>query len=198
MLDYNSFLREMNNLNIKKYGRIIILMGENHTTKDCMREYNKIIKRQTNLINSVRRKYLPRQLAFYSEAPNEVKQFIMEDTNMHSSVVIKDTIQKIGKEQVFLSSIKYSDREKYGNCNDKYAKDILKIFSLKSDVKCVIVSIGLLHVIDVLKQLKLLSPLVNIIAVNTCLNVQTIKLYNQMKKECPQKLSLVKPFFDLI
>ena len=129
-------------------------------------EYNKIIEKQKIIYESLVQKYGKEHTYFYSEAPENYRTQVLSDTSMSSSIVVQDIMRK-NPDKVIFSSVTTYNREEQGDCDNKYALDIAKIYK-KPDTLCVIAVVGFTHV-EKIKEwlLRFLKNEVKIIIINT-------------------------------
>ena len=117
-------IEELDGINPEE--KTIILMGELHTVIYDRENYDKIIKKQKKIINTVIQRIGKNKTAFYTEVPNEVRDDFMIIDTFNSSIIAQFVDKK--KIPIKFSSVSFNDRTKCGDCNDKYARDILDIF----------------------------------------------------------------------
>jgi hypothetical protein len=165
--------------------KTIILMGESHTLKTNLIEYNNIIKKQKQIIDLVLSKFGQDKTYCYSEAPKEYRDLALGTDYISSSVISQYTIKKI---PIKFSNITTCDREN-SQCNDKYSDDILSIFDEETHINCIIAVIGLLHVSELKQFINIKRPDIKIIIVNTVSNEQLLPLN---MKEYPALIELLK------
>jgi hypothetical protein len=188
-------LSELDSLDVSI--KTIILMGESHTDKKIISEYLTIIKKQKEIVNLVVDKFGPDKTYFYSEAPEEFRETVLETDNYSSSVIVQYAKTKI---PIKLSSITACDRED-SSCDDKYSHDILSIFDKNSKINCIIVQIGLFHIPELKRLIISKRPDIKIIIVNTLSNKQLEPLIpyiindqsiiNLLTIELPYELSFI-------
>jgi hypothetical protein len=176
-------LSELDSLDVSI--KTIILMGESHSFKTDLIEYNNIIKKQKLIIDLVLSKFGQDKTYFYSEAPKEFRDNALGTDYFSSSVISQYTITKI---PIKFSNITTCDREN-SQCDDKYSDDILSIFDEESHINCIIVAIGLLHVSELKQFINIKRPDIKIIIVNTVSNKQLLPLN---MKEYPALIELLK------
>ena len=161
-------LEELDKLDIRK--KTIILMGELHTSKTDNAEYLNIIKKQKNIIDNVVKKIGENKTYFYSEAPIGLIDKVLRTDNYsssnYSSSVIVQYVNFRTNIPIKYSSISLCDRET-GSCNNEYSDDILSIFAINPEIKCIIVAIGLLHVPELKRLINEKQSDINIIIINT-------------------------------
>ena len=133
-------LSKLDSLDVSE--KTIILMGECHTNKSDISEYFNIIQKQKKIINSTVAKFGSDATYFYSEAPKEFIEKVLNTDDYSSSVVVQYALTTIS---VKLSSITKCHRI-MGDCDDEYVDDILSIFDENSEINCIVVAIGLLHI----------------------------------------------------
>jgi len=156
-------LEELDKLDIRK--KTIILMGELHTSKTDNAEYLNIIKKQKNIIDNVVKKIGENKTYFYSEAPIGLIDKVLRTDNYSSSVIVQYVNFRTNI-PIKYSSISLCDRET-GSCNNEYSDDILSIFAINPEIKCIIVAIGLLHVPELKRLINEKQSDINIIIINT-------------------------------
>lgn len=152
---------ELNILDVSK--KTIVLMGELHTLKLNVFDYNNVIDKQIQIIDLVKNKFGENNTFFYSEAPDEYKDRVLKDNNIHSSVIVQYAKTII---PIKLSNVTTCDRD-ISSCDEKYADDILSIFNDNENINCIIVAIGLLHIPELKKFIYEKRPDIQIIVVNT-------------------------------
>ncbi len=167
--------------------KTIILMGEFHTDKKIMSEYLNIIRKQKEIVNLVVDKFGQDKTYFYSEAPEEFRGKVLETDNYSSSVIVQYAKTKI---PIKLSSITTCDRED-SSCDDKYSHDILSIFDENSEINCIIVEIGLLHIPELKKIIISERPDIKIIIVNTVSMKQLVPLIPEINRRYPSVMDLL-------
>ena len=151
-------LSEIEGLDISQ--KTIILVGEFHTHKRDVVQYNKIVRKQLDIIDKTIQKFGVDKTYIYSEAPKESERMILTTDDYHPSVIIqRATIP------VKLSSITSCDRQG-SSCNNEYADDILSIFT-EPRIDCVIAILGLLHIPEIGKIIHEKRPDIKIVVVNT-------------------------------
>jgi len=156
-------LEELDKLDIRK--KTIILMGELHTSKTDNAEYLNIIKKQKNIIDNVVKKIGENKTYFYSEAPIGLIDKVLRTDNYSSSVIVQYVNFRTNI-PIKYSSISLCDRDT-GSCNNEYSDDILSIFAINPEIKCIIVAIGLLHVPELKRLINEKQSDINIIIINT-------------------------------
>jgi hypothetical protein len=176
--------------------KTIVLMGEIHEHERNNTDYNMIIKKQKKIIDLLNAKYNG-HLYFYTEAPNSIKNRVLKDTLISSSIVAQYANSLM---RIKFSSLDVCDR-KDSSCDDAYADDILDIFSKNPDVTCVVVAVGLLHLPELKKELNMMSPDTKVICVNTISREQLKKvfpaLFEAKKYDFIRFLQKDEPTFDL-
>jgi hypothetical protein len=200
--------KKLTKKNIKKIGgklselysldvsiKTIILMGDLHTDKKFMSEYLNIIRKQKEIVNLVVDKFGQDKTYFYSEAPEEFREKALNTDNFSSSVITQYAKTNI---PIKLSSITICDR-KYSNCDDKYRDDILSIFDENSEINCIIVVIGLLHIPELKRLIIDKRPDIEIIIVNTVSNKQLRPLIPEITRIYPSVIDLltIEPSYEL-
>lgn len=179
-------LSELDSLDVSV--KTIILVCDYHEKKEILSEYLDIIKKQKEIINVVLNKFGQDKTYFYSEAPEEFRELVLESDNLSSSAIAQYAITKL---PVKFSNITHCDRRN-NQCNNKYLHDILSIFDNNSNINCIIVIIGLLHV----PYLKILIndqlPDIKIIIVNTISTNQLNPLIREMTRRYPPVIDLLK------
>ena len=122
----------------------------------------------------------------------------MSDTDISSSIVVQDIMRK-NPDKIILSSVTDSNRKEEGDCDNKYALDIAKIYK-KPDAKCVIAVVGFKHV-EKIKEwlLRFLKNEVKIIIINTVSQFNIDKLMPVIRRERPDLLELLEkePPYDI-
>ncbi len=177
--------------------KVIILVGETHQLIENRIEYQKIIKKQKTIYDSLVQKYGKEHTYFYSEAPEENRTEVLSKTDISSSIVVQDIIRK-NPDKVILSSVTFCNREEEGDCDNKYALDIAKIYK-KPDAKCVMAVVGLLHVEKIKEWLQRFLKEVKIIIINTVSQSNIDKLMPEIRKHRPDLLGLLvkEPPYDI-
>ena len=167
-------LLELKNLvDISK--KTIILVGEVHTHITIHPEYDNSIRKQKDIIDLVNAKFGKDKTYFYSEAPCAFQQQVLE-TKIYSACVV---VQYAKMEMpVKLSTICAETRDEKGMCDSEYSDDILSIFNKNADVDCIIVQIGLAHIVELKKHIIEKRPDINIIIVNTASQDQITRLHS--------------------
>jgi hypothetical protein len=183
-------IAELDTIELDTIEKVIVLIGELHTTKTNSIDYNNIIRKQERIIDILNSKYL-NSIYFYSEIPEENRDQIFKNDTIHSLVVASKTILK--KIPTKLSTVTSNDREIYGDCNDLFANDILNIFSTNPSTKCIVVAIGLLHLPELKKILLSKYPTIKIVMINTLSNEQIISIKPIVRRDKPSFL----PFLDI-
>jgi len=153
-------LSEIEGLDISQ--KTIILVGELHTRKRDVVQYNKIIRKQFDIIDKTIQKFGLDKTYLYSEAPKEAERMILTTDDPHASVIIQRAITML---PVKLSSITSCDRQG-SSCDNEYADDILSIFT-EPQIDCVIAILGLLHIPEIGKIIHEKRPDIKIVVVNT-------------------------------
>lgn len=166
-------LSELDYLN--PHQKTIILVGELHTRKFDILEYNNIIRKQKEIIDKVKDTFGADKTYFYSEAPKEFEHIALTTDDIHSSVVLQYARTVVPTK---LSSITSCHRAA-GSCDREYADDILSIFG-NHEINCVIVSIGLLHVPRLYEFIRQMQPDIKIVIVNTVSSAQFMPLIPDM------------------
>jgi hypothetical protein len=172
--------------NLDNSTKTIILMGEFHTLKRNILDYNKIIKKQKQIINLAVDKFGQDKTYFYSEAPEEYREAVFNTDGISASIIAQYANTKI---PIKLSSITVCDREG-SSCDEKYSQDILSIFDENLNINCIIVAIGLLHIPELKKYLNK-RPDIKIITVNTVSQNQINPLIPKIKIEYPSVIDLL-------
>ncbi len=178
--------------------KVIILVGETHQLIENRLEYDKIIKKQKTIYDSLVQKYGKEHTYFYTEAPEEIRTRALSDTGISSSIVVQDIIRK-NPDKVIFSSVTNCNRDEEGYCDNKYALDIAKIYK-KPDAKCVIAVVGLLHVEKIKEWLqRFLKVEVKIIIINTVSQSNIDNLMSEIRKHRPDLLELLvkEPPYDI-
>ena len=139
-------------------------MGENHTRDVDKDEFDEVILKQKQIIDILLDKF-GSSLYFYTEAPDIDKDLLLKRNDIHSSVIAQYAIKK--KLPVKFSSLNVWDRLQKGACDEQYIDDINKIFLEHPETMCVLVEIGLFHVMKMKEILQTTYPDINIIIVNT-------------------------------
>jgi hypothetical protein len=196
---YNKYLKYSNKLNKYMMGgnlselydldvskKTIILMGESHTDKKNISEYSNIIKKQKAIINMGVYQFGEKKTYFYSEGPEENRKLLLETDNYSSSVIVQYAITKI---PIKLSSVTFCDREGSA-CDEKYSHDILSIFDENSEINCIIVQIGLIHIPE-LKRFLNRRPDLKIIIVNTVSKEHLDRLIPEITRLYPSVIDLL-------
>jgi len=154
----------------------IILIGEQHINreKDIV-EYYQIIRKQREIIDLCIDIFGEDETCFYSEAPEGQKELVLRDDIISSSVVVQYAATKIPTK---FSRVNWLDRNE-GNSDDKYCDDILSVLDRYPNFKCIIVAIGILHILE-LKRYIMYSvvPTTQIIIVNTAPEKQLTLMKN--------------------
>jgi hypothetical protein len=164
-------------------------MGEYHVDKiKDSQYYINIIRKQKEIINLCIDKFGQDKTYFYSEAPEEHTRLVLA-TDMYSSAVIAQYAKT--KIPIKLSSITGCDRRYKGYCDDKYCDDILSIFDNNSEINCIIVAIGLLHIPELKRFIISRRPDIKIIIVNTVSEKQLNPLIPEIKKQFPSVIDLL-------
>jgi len=186
-------LSELDSVDISK--KTIILIGELHTNKTDLSQYFNIIRKQKEIIALSLDKFGEDKTYFYSEAPEQFRQLILETDNYSSSVIVQYAITKI---PIKLSSITSCDRTD-SSCDDKYADDILSIFDENSNINCITVAIGLLHVPELKRIINEKRPDIKIIVINTVSDKQLNPLIPEVRRKHPLVIDLlrVEPPYEL-
>jgi len=162
-------LLELKDLDISK--KTIILVGEIHTHIAVQPQYNNIIRKQKDIIDRVNAKFGKNKTYFYSEAPCAFQQQVLETEIYSACVVVQYANSKM---PIKLSNI-CNEREEKGMCDSEYADDILSIFDKNVEVDCIIVQIGLAHILELKKHIEK-RPDINIIIINTASQDQITRL----------------------
>ena len=179
-------LSELNSLDVSI--KTIILMGECHTDKRNMSEYHNIIRKQKEIVNLVVDKFGLDKTYFYSEAPQEARQQVLKTDEYSSCVVIQYAQQT--KIPIKLSSI--TCHRVHGGCNEEYSRDILSIFNDNSNINCIIVAIGLLHIPELKGFIGSIRPDIRIIIVNTVSKRQLTPLIPEIIEKHRSVIDLLK------
>lgn len=186
-------LAELDGLDNSK--KTIILMGELHTNKTDTVQYFNIIRKQKEIIALSLAKFGEDKTYFYSEGPEQFRDLILGTDNYSSSVIVQYATTKM---PVKLSSITSCDRTD-SSCDNKYADDILSIFDENSNINCITVAIGLLHVPELKRIINEKRPDIKIIIVNTVSNKQLTPLIPEVRRKHPLLMDLlrVEPPYEL-
>jgi len=178
-------LSEIDSLDVSK--KTIILIGETHTDKREKSQYFNIIRKQKEIINLAIDKFGQDKTYFYSEAPEEFLKLILETDDYSSNVIAQYAKTKI---PIKLSSITRCDRGE-GQCDNKYCDDILSIFDNNSEINCIIVAIGLMHIPELKRFIISKRPDIKIIIVNTVSEKQLNPSIQQIKIHFPSVIDLL-------
>jgi hypothetical protein len=180
-------LSELDSLDVST--KTIILVCDYHEKKINSIEYLDIIKKQKQIIDLVLSKFGQDKTYFYSETPKDFKDLVLKSDNFSTSAIAQYAITKL---PVKFSSITHCDRRNGNQCNYEYSNDILSIFDENSNINCIIVIIGLLHI----PYLKILIndqlPDIKIIIVNTLSNNQLNPLIQTMAIKYPPVIKLLE------
>jgi hypothetical protein len=180
-------LSELDSLDVSI--KTIILMGECHTDKKNMSEYRNIIRKQKEIVNLVVDKFGLDKTYFYSEAPQDARELVLKTDNYSSCVIVQ--YAKETQIPIKLSSITACHRV-HGGCNEEYSRDILSIFNDNSNINCIIVAIGLLHIPELKGFIGSIRPDIRIIIVNTVSNRQLTPLIPEITEKHPSVIDLLK------
>ena len=170
--------------------KVVIIMGEYHTPSLEYENFCEVIDAQKDIINLAIQKYSSEKTIFYSEVPEENRNQVFKDVIYHSSFIVQNTSNKI---KVVLSSVGVDDREK-GSCDILYANDVERIFTQNSNIECIVVAIGLLHVLPLSSALKTFLPEIEIVMYNTCTLSQIMKITPALKEFHPEVLCFLKDY----
>jgi len=142
-------------------------MGEQHIKITDRRNYDEIIEKQKQIIDTLLSK--PGNLHFYSESPCDMADKLMTKDGISSCIVAQYANSK--QIPLHFSKVTLCDR-KEGMCDQEYAKDIYSIFNEKPETSCLVAAVGLLHVSLIKEMLELLyeENNIQIIIVNTVSN----------------------------
>jgi hypothetical protein len=178
-------LSEIDSLDVSK--KTIILICDAHTDKREKSEYFNIIRKQKEIINLAIDKFGQDKTYFYSEAPEKFLKRILETDDYSSSVIAQYAKTKI---PIKLSSITRCDRDE-GQCDNKYCDDILSIFDNNSEINCIIVAIGLMHIPELKRFIISKRPDIKIIIVNTISEKELNPSIQQIKIHFPSVIDLL-------
>ena len=183
-------LLELEDLDISK--KTIILVGEVHTHITIQPQYNNAIRKQKDIIDRVIAKFGKNKTYFYSEAPCAFKEHVLETKIYSACAVVQYANSKM---PIKLSNICDNKREEKGMCDCEYADDILSIFDKNIEVDCIIVQIGLAHIVELKKHIEK-RPEINIIIVNTASPDQITRLWHVLTNtwEGFELLEIEKPY----
>ena len=169
-------------------------MGELHTSKTDKIEYLNIIKKQKQIIDNVLKQFSKNTTYFYTEAPLEFKKIVLETDNYSSSVIVQYVNDYI---PIKYSNVSLCDRET-SRCDNEYSDDILSIFDINPEIKCIIVQIGLLHVPEVKRLINKKQSTINIIIINTLSIEQLIPIVPQLTSNMSMRELLInEPSYEL-
>ena len=154
----------------------VVLIGEVHTHVSDFQAYNRIIEKEKNIIDYLVHSFGRNNTYLYSETPAEcLEQALINKTISSCEIVRYGFVSKI---KTKLSSINVRDRYK-GQCDAEYADDILSIFTNQS-INCIIVVIGLAHLLQLKHEIQTKSPNTKTVMVNAASSEQ---ITQQMIKE---------------
>jgi hypothetical protein len=186
-------LAELDGLDVSK--KTIILIGELHTNKTDTEQYFNILRKQKEIIALCLAKFGEDKTYFYSEGPEQFRELILGTDDYSSSVIVQYAQTRM---PVKLSSITSCDRRN-SSCDDEYADDILSIFYENSNINCITVAIGLIHIPELKRIINEKRPDIKIVIVNTVSDKQLIPLIPDVRRMHPLVMDLlrVEPPYEL-